>query len=325
MNIPRRRFLHLAASGAALAAVPRSGLAQSYPARPITLMVFVGAGGAPDIIARLIGQALSQRLGQSFVIENRPGAGGNLSLQAVARAPADGYTLLLVATPHAVNVTLYEKSNVNVVRDIVPIARINNDSFAMIVRPSLPAKTIPEFIAHVKSNAGKVNMGSSGSGNLSHLSAELFRMMSGADMVHVPYRGTPAAHAALLAGDVHVMFDALPSSLPHIKAGTLRALGVTTAARLKDLPDVPTVAETVAGYEVTGWLGVGAPKGTPSAVIDTLNKEINAVLADPAIVAKLIGIGSEPRPGSVADFGRAIAEETEKWGKVVRFAGLKVE
>ena len=243
MAIPRRRFLRLAAGGAALASVPQSSRAQAFPSRPITIMVFVGAGGAPDIIARLIGQALSQRIGQPVIIENRPGGGGNLSLQAVARAPADGHTLLLIATPHAVNVTLYEKLGVNVVRDIAPIASINNDAFVMLVNPSSPIKTVAEFIAHAKANPGKVNLTSSGNGNLTHLSGELFRMASGIELVHVPYRNTPAALTALMAGEVHVIFDALPSAMPHVKAGSLRPLGVTAPARVKTLPDVPSISE----------------------------------------------------------------------------------
>jgi tripartite-type tricarboxylate transporter receptor subunit TctC len=248
-----------------------------------------------------------------------------VALQAVARAPLDGHTLLLVATPHAINVTLYEKLNVNVMRDIDPIASINNDSFVMIVNPSMPAQTVPEFVAYAKANPGKVNMSSSGSGNLSHLAGELFKMMTGTDMTHVPYRGMPAALTALMTGEVHVSFDALPSSLPHIQEGKVRALAVTTATRLQALPDVPAIVETVPGYVVTGWLGVGAPKGTPPEIVDKLHKEIDAVLADPPIAARLASLGSEPRPGSAAEFGRLIAAETEKWGNVVRFAGLKVE
>jgi tripartite-type tricarboxylate transporter receptor subunit TctC len=325
MTIPRRRFLSLAAGGAALATVPRSGWAQAYPARPVTLMVFVPPGGGPDIVARIVGQALSQRLGQPVVIENRPGGGGNLALQAVARAPADGYTLLLIATPHAVNVTLYEKQNINVMRDIVPVASIDNDPFVMVVNPSFQAKTVSEFIAYAKANPGKVNMASSGSGNLSHLAGELFKMMTATNMVHVPYRGMPAALTALMTGDVHVAFDALPSSMAHLKAGRERALAVTTAARVNALPDVPTLAESVPDYVVTGWLGVGAPKGTPPEIIERLNTEINAVLADPQVVARFTSIGSEPRPGSPGDFEKLIAAEVDKWGKVVRYAGIKVD
>jgi tripartite-type tricarboxylate transporter receptor subunit TctC len=324
VTVSRRRILHLATCGGALAAIARAAWAQAYPTRPITLTVFVPAGGAPDIIARLVGQALAQRLGQPVVIENRPGGGGNLALQAVARAPADGYTLLLIATPHAVNVTLYEKQPISVLRDIVPIASIDNDAFAMVVNPSNPAKTVAEFVAHVKANPGKINMASSGSGNLSHLAGELFRMMTGTEMVHVPYRGMPAANTALMTGEAHVLFNALPSVMPLLKDGKLRALGVTTDKRVKFLPDVPAVAESVPGYAVTGWLGFGAPKSTPSEIVERLNSEINAVLADRAILARLANLGSEPFTSSPADFGRFIAVETEKWAKVVKFAGLKV-
>jgi tripartite-type tricarboxylate transporter receptor subunit TctC len=320
MNIPRRRFLHLVASGSALLALPRSGLAQAYPSRPITLVVFVPAGGAPDIVARLVGQALALRLGQPIVIENRPGGGGNLALQAVARAPADGHTLLLIATPHAVNVTLYEKQDISVQRDIVPVASIDNDAFAMVVNPSLPARTVAEFIAYAKANPGKINMVSSGSGNLSHLAGELFKMMAGIEVVHVPYRGMPAANTALMTGEGHVLFNALPSVLPLIKDGKLRALAVTSAKRVKSLPDVPTVGETVPGYAVTGWLGIGVPKNTPAEIVERLNKEMNAVLTDPANLVQLDRIGSEPFTGTPADFGKFIASETEKWAKVVRFA-----
>ena len=321
MPIPRRRFLRLAAGGVALAAAPQTASAQAYPSRPITIMVFVGPGGTPDIIARLIGQAMSQRIGQPVIVENRPGGGGNLSLQAVARAPADGHTLLLIATPHAINVTLYEKLNVNVVRDIAPVASINNDSFVMLVNPSSPIKSVAEFIAHAKSNPGKVNLTSSGNGNLTHLSGELFRMASGIELVHVPYRNTPAALTALMAGEVHVMFDALPSALPHVKAGSCDALGVTAPARVKALPDVPSISDTVPGYAVTGWLGIGAPKGTPAEIVEKLNKDINAVVSDPEIAARLASFGSDPFTSSPANFGKFIAAETEKWEKVVRFAG----
>jgi tripartite-type tricarboxylate transporter receptor subunit TctC len=323
VKLPRRRFLHLAAGTAAVSVLPRIAGAQSYPARPVTLVAFVPAGGAPDIIARLVGQSLSQRLGQAVVIDNRPGAGGNLAMQAVARAPADGYTLLLVATPHAINVTLHEKSSVNVVRDIVPVASITNDSFVMLVNPSMPAKTVPEFIAYATANPGKVNMTSSGTGNLSHLSGELFRMMTGIEVVHVPYRGTVPALSGLMAGDVHVMFDATPSALPHIQSGRLRALGVTIGTRSKALPDIPPVSDAVPGYTVSGWLGVGVPKGTPAEIVDRLNKEVNATLADPAVRTRLADVGSEPLASSPADFGKSIADETEKWGKVIRAANIK--
>jgi len=317
--------MKLAASGAALAAAANPGWAQAYPSRPITLVVFAPAGGAPDIVARLVASPLAQRLGQPIVIDNRPGGGGNIALQAVARAPADGYTLLLVATPHVVNVTLYEKSGVSVIRDIVPVASIDDDAFVMTVTNSLPVTSVSEFVAYAKANPGKVNMSSSGTGNLSHLAAELFKMMTGTDMVHVPYRGMPAANTALMTGDSHLMFNALPSALPHIREGKVRALAVTTQTRSKSLPDLPTVAETVPGYVVTGWLGIGAPKGTPADVVERLNKEMNAVLTDPEVLTRLANVGSEPFSGSPSDFGRFLAAETDKWGKVVKFANLKVE
>jgi tripartite-type tricarboxylate transporter receptor subunit TctC len=325
MKLPRRQFMHLAAGAAALPALSCLARAQAYPSRPVTLVVFVPAGGTPDIIARLVGHALSQRLGQPVVIDNRPGAGGNLALQAVARAPADGYTLLQVASPHAINVTLYEKSTVTVTRDIVPVASINNDSFVLLVNPSFPAKTVAEFIAYAKANPGKINVASSGTGNLTHLCGELFRMSAGIEVVHVPYRGTPAAHAALIAGNVHAMFDAVPAATPHIHAGALRALGVTATARLRVLPDVPLIGDAVPGYAVTGWLGIGAPKGTPAEIVEKLNTEVNASLADPTVKARMAEIGSDIFTGSPADFGKLVAEETEKWAKVVKFAGLKAD
>ncbi len=323
MRLPRRKFLHVAAGTAALPAISRIARAQTYPTRAVTLIVFVAAGATPDIIARLIGQSLSQRLGQSVVIDNRPGGGGNLALQAVARAPADGYTLLLVATPHAVNATLYEKSTFTVTRDIVPVASINSDSFALLVNPSFPAKTVPEFITHAKANPGKINLASNGTGNLTHLSGELFRMMTGIEVVHVPYRGTPAA--GLMAGDVHAMFDAIGSALPHIQSGALRALGVTSAARLRVLPDIPPIGDAVPGYAVSGWLGIGVPKGTPSEIVEQLNREVNEALADPPVRARMADLGSDPLPGSAVDFAKLIAEETEKWATVVKFANLKAQ
>jgi tripartite-type tricarboxylate transporter receptor subunit TctC len=283
----------------------------------------VAAGGAPDIMARIVAPALGQRLGQPIVIDNRPGGGGNLALQAVARAPADGYTLLLIATPHAVNVTLYEKSGANAIHDIVPITSIDDDPFVMTVNNSLPARTVPEFIAYAKANPGKINMASSGSGNLSHLAAELFKMMTDTQMVHIPYRGMPAANAALITGDAHVIFNALPSALPHVIGGQVRALGVTTGTRVKALPDIPTIAEAVPGYVMTGWLGIGAPKGTPPQIIERINKEMNAVLTDPDVLARFAKAGSEPLRGSPADFAKFFAAETEKWAKVVKFAGIQ--
>jgi tripartite-type tricarboxylate transporter receptor subunit TctC len=324
-KLPRRQFMYLAAGAAALPAATRIARAQAFPTRPVTLIVFVPAGGTPDIIARLIGQSMSQRLGQSVVIDNRPGAGGNLALQAVARAPADGYTLLQVASPHAVNVTLYEKSTVTVTRDIVPVATTNSDAFVLMVNPSFPIRTVAEFIAYAKANPGKINIASTGTGNLTHLCGELFRMMTGIEIVHVPYRGTPAAQSALMAGDVHAMFDAVGSSVPHIQAGALRALGVTATARLRVLPDVPLIGDVVPGYAVTGWLGVGAPKGTLAEIVERLNREVNAALADPAVKTRMAELGSDILTGSPDDFATLITEETEKWAKVVKFAGLKAD
>ena len=323
LKFPRRTFLQLAASAAALSATSRVAHAQSYPSRPVTLIVFVGPGGAPDIKARILGQLLSQRLGQPVVIDNRPGVGGHLALQAVARAPADGYTLLLVATPHAVNATLHEQ--VTVVRDIAPVAGITGDPFVMVVNPTFPAKTLPEFLAYVKANPGKINITSSGSGNLSHLSGELFRMMTGIDVVHVPYKGTVAALTGVVVGEVHVMFDAMTSALPHIQSGRLRALAVTSTAPVEVLPGVPTVAQFVPGYEVNGVLGIGAPKNTPVEIIDRLNKEINAILTDPGPRAQLAGLGSAVFTGTPADFGRYVRDDVEKWAKVVKFAGVRPE
>ena len=320
MTTSRRQFLRLAASAAALPAMPSLTRAQAYPSRPVTLIVFAGPGGAPDIKARILGQALSQRLGQPVVIENRPGAGGNLALQAVARAPADGYTLLLCGTPHAVSATLHD---VNIVKDIAPVAGLSSDPFVMVVNPSLPAKTVAEFIAHAKANPGKINMTSSGSGNLSHLSGEMFRMMTGVDVVHVPYKGTVAALTGVVTGQVHVMFDAMPSALPHIQSGRLRALGVTSAARVKSLPDVPTIGESVKGFEMIGVLGVGAPRNTPPEIIGRLNKEINAILVDPAMNDRLAGPESTLRIGTPAKFGRLVRGEADKWAKVVQFTGIK--
>ena len=310
---------------ATLPAASRVAGAQTYPSRPVTLIVFVPAGGSPDISARFVGQSLSQRLGQSVVIENRPGAGGELALQAVVRAPADGYTLLLVAVPHAINVTLRENSNVNVVHDVAPIAGLNTGTFVMLVSPSLPAKTVPEFIAYAKANPGQINMTSSGAGNLSHLAGELFKMMADIDVVHIPYKGAVLAHTGLMAGEVHVMFDAMASALPQIRSGRLRALAVTTPKRSKSLMDIPTVAEFVPGYEVSSWLGVGAPRGTPGDVIDRLNNEINAIIADPATRARFADLSSEPLVGSPADFGKFIAAEAEKWGKVIRATNIKLK
>ncbi|MFZ0840186.1 MAG: tripartite tricarboxylate transporter substrate binding protein [Xanthobacteraceae bacterium] len=325
MKVVRREFLMMTAGSAALPFLSRTARAQTYPTRPVTLVVFVPPGGTPDIIGRLIGQPLSEQLGQSIIIDNRPGVGGNLALQAVARAPADGYTLLQVATPHAVNVTLYEKITVSVTRDIVPIASTNRDSFVLMVNPSFSAKSVSEFIAYAKANPGKINLASTGTGNLTYLCGELLRMMSGIDVVHVPYRGTPAAQSALMAGDVQAMFDAVGSSVPLIQSGALRAVGVSATAPLRVLPDVPPIADVVPGYTVTGWLGVGAPKGTPPEVIERLNREINTALANPAVKARMAELGSQIFTSSPAEFGKLISEDTEKWAKVVKYAGIKAD
>jgi tripartite-type tricarboxylate transporter receptor subunit TctC len=323
MKLPRRRFLHLAAGAAALPAISRVASAQAYPTRPVRWIVGFAPGGGNDIVARLMGQWLSERLGQPVVIENRPGAATNIATEAVVRAPPDGYTLLFVATSSAINATLYEKLNFNFIRDIAPVAGILRIPNVMVVNPSVPAKTVPEFIAYAKSNPGKVNMASPGVGTSPHLSGELFKMMTGVGMVHVPYKGAAPSLTDLLGGQVQVMFGTMPASIEYIRTGRLRALAVTTATRSQALPEVPTVGEFVPGYEVSSWYGVGAPIGSPAEVIDKINKEINAGLADPQLNARLGDLGGTALPGSPADFGKLIADETEKWGKVIKFAGIK--
>ncbi len=325
VKLPRRRFLQLAAGAAVLPAVSRMAKAQSYPARPVRIIVGFGAGGTPDINARLIAQWLSERLGQQFIIENRPGAGGNIAAEAATRAPADGYTLLWINAANAVSVSLFDKLAFNVVRDIAPVAGVTRGPQVMEVPPSFPAKTVPEFIAYAKANPGKINMASTGSGNLSHVSGELFKMMTGVAMQHVPYRGAAPALNDLLSGQMHVMFDAMPSSIGHIRSGSLRALAVTTAMRWEGLPDVPAIGEFVPGYETSVWSGIGAPRNTPAEIVERLNKEINAGLADPKIKARLLDLGGAGLSGSSADFGKLINDEAEKWSKVVKFAGIKVE
>jgi tripartite-type tricarboxylate transporter receptor subunit TctC len=325
MKLPRREFLHLAAGTAALAAVSRIARAQAYPSRPVRIIVGFAPGGATDIMARLMGQWLSERLGQQFVVENRPGAAGNIGAEAVVRAPADGYTLLLAATPAAINATLYEKLNFNFIRDIAPVAGIHREPNVVKVNPALPVKTVPEFIAHAKAHPGKINMGSGGNGTPSHVSGELFKMMTGVNLVHVPYRGAGPALVDLLGGQVQVNFSTMSSSIEYIRAGKLRALAVTTATHSPALPDVPTVAEFVPGYESSFWTGVGAPKNTPAEIVDRLNNEINAALADPKMKARLAELGATPMRVTPADFGRFIADDIEKWGKVVKFAGIKAE
>lgn len=325
MELPRRKFLHLAAGAAALPVVSRDARAQTYPTRPVRLVVGGPPGGGLDIVARLIGQWLSERLGQPFVIENRPGAGGNIATEAVVRAPADGYTLLLVSGANAINTTLYEKLSFNLSRDIAPVAGIARVPEVMVANPSVPAKTVPEFIAHAKANPRKLNMASGGIGTPSHMAGELFKMMTGIDMVHVPYRGTTPALTDLLGRQVQVTFVSVPSAIAYIRAGTLRPLAVTTTTRSDELPDVPAVDEFVRGYEASNWYGIGAPKGTPAEIISKLNKEINAALADPKFKARLADVGGTALSGSPADLGKLIAEETEKWAKVIQFAGIKPE
>ena len=323
MGLPRRKFLLAAAGAAALPVASRVAKAQTYPARPVRLIVATAAGGGNDIIARLMGQALSERLGQPFVIENRPGAGGNIGTEAVVRAPADGYTLLLVSSGNATNAALYDKLTFDFMRDIAPVAGIMRVPEIMALNPSVPAKTVPEFIAYSKANPGKVNMGSGGIGSPAHLAGEMFKMMSGAEMVHVPYRGMALALQDLLAGQVQIVFGSIPSMIGYVRAGTLRALGVTTATRSEMLHDVPTVGESVPGYDTNQWYGIGVPAKTPIEIVDKLNKEIKATLADSQIMARLADLGGTVFPGSPAEFRQFIAAETEKWARVIKFAGIK--
>ena len=324
MKLPRRAFLHLAAGAAALSAVSRIAMAQAYPSRPVRWIVGFPAGGGADIVARLIGQWLSERLGQPFVIENRPGASSNIAAEAVVRSLPDGYTLLLVTMPaNAINATLYDKLNFNFIRDIAPVAGLTRDPLVMLVNPSFPAKTVPEFIAYAKANPGKVNMASSGVGASQHVAGELFRVMTGVQMNHVPYRGAAPALTDLISGQVQVFFDVTTSSIEHIKAGRLRALAITATTRSEALPDIPTIGEFVSGYEASNIRGVGAPKNTPVEIIDKLNKEINAALVDSKIKTRLADLGATALASSPADFGKVIEDETEKWAKVVKSAGIK--
>ena len=325
MKLPRRNLLHLAAGAAALPAVSRFAWAQTYPTRPVRIIVGFAPAGAGDIVARLIGQWLSERLGQPFVVENRPGANGNIAAQAGVRAPADGYTLLMVSSANAANAALYDKLSFNFLRDIAPVAGIIRTPYVMAVNPTVPAETIPEFIAYAKANPGKISMASVGVGSGTHLAGEWFKMMTGVNLVHVPYRGGGPAFNDLLGGQVQVMFPTTVGSIGYIRAGRLRALAVTTATRSDVLPDVPTVDEFVPGYEASAWFGVGAPRNTPAEIIDKLNNEINAALADPKIKARLADLGGTPLAGSPADLSTLIADETEKWAKVIKFAGIKPE
>jgi tripartite-type tricarboxylate transporter receptor subunit TctC len=325
MKLPRRTFLHLAAGAVALPAASRFAWAQAYPTRSVRMIVATGAGGAPDIVARLLGQWLSERLGQQFVTENRPGGGNTIGTEVVVRASPDGYTLLLVDGTASINATLYEKLNYNFIRDIATVAGIVRLPNLVMVNPSVPANTVPEFIAYAKANPGKINMASAGIATPGHVAGELFKMMTGIEMVHVPYRGGAPALTGLIGGQVQVMFLSPVASIEYIRSGRLRALAVTTTTRWEGLPDIPTVGEFVPGYETSIVLGVGVPKATPVEIIDKLNREINAAVADPKIKERLAVLGGIPVVGSPADFAKLVAEETEKWGKVIKFAGIKPE
>ena len=325
MKLPRRHFLQLTAGAAVLPAVSQFGWAQTYPTRPVHLIVGYAPGGGNDIVARQMGQWLSQRTGQSFIIENRPGAATNIATEAVVNAAPDGYTLLLSGLPNAINATLYDHLNFDFIRDIAPVASVAATTLVMVVNPSFSAKTVLEFIAFARTNRGAVNMATDGNGSVPHLAGELFKAMADVSMLNVPYRGTSPSIAALLGGQVQVFFASLPGSIEFIRAGKLRALGVTAAARSNVLPDIPTIGEFVHGYEASLWYGIAAPKKTPADLIDELNREINAGLADPQMRARFADLGSTPIPGSPADFGKLIADETEKWGKIIRAGNIKPE
>jgi tripartite-type tricarboxylate transporter receptor subunit TctC len=325
MKLPRRTLLTSAATALAAAALPRFASGEDYPSRPVRIIAGFAAGGGVDITARLIGQWLNERLGQSFVTENRPGAGGNIGTEAVVNAAPDGYTLLLSTVPNAVNASLYEKLNFNFLRDTAPVGGIIRVPMVILLNPSVPAKTVPEFIGYAKANPGKINMASAGNGSAPHMAGELFKMLAGVDLVHIPYRGQGPALTDLLGGDVQVLFATAPGTTDYIRTGKLRALAVTSAARAEVLPELPTVADFVPGYEASQWYGLSAPKNTSADIVGKLNREINAALADPRMRERLAAIGGEPLPGSPAEFGKLIAEETEKWAKVVRAAGIKPE
>jgi tripartite-type tricarboxylate transporter receptor subunit TctC len=325
MKFPRRQFLRLVGAAVAFPTVSGIAMAEAYPTRLVRLIIGYPPGGSADITARLMGQWLSERLGQPFVIENRPGAGTNLATEAAVRATPDGYTLFLVAPANAINATLYDKLNYNFIRDIAPVAGIIRFPNIVVVNPSVPVKTIPELVAYAKANPGKLNMASSGNGSTIHMSGELFKMMTGINLVHVPYRGGAPAMTDLLGGQVQIMFDNLPTSAEYVKTGKLRGLAVTSLTRSDVLPDLPTVSEFIPGYEASAWYGIGVPKDTPAEIIDKLNKEINAILADPKSKTRFAELGASLLPGSAADFGKLVAEETEKWGKVVKFCGARAD
>jgi tripartite-type tricarboxylate transporter receptor subunit TctC len=321
----RRQFLHLATGAAALSVLPRITRAQAYPTRPVRIIVGYPAGGTVDFYARLIGQWMSERLGQPFVVENRPGATSNIATEMVVRAPADGHTLLMVSSANALNATLFDKLNFVFIRDIAAVAGVSREPNAIVVNPLVPAKTLPEFIAYAKANPGKIRIGSPGMGTPAHVAGELFKMVTGVDMLHVPYRGTVPALTDLLSGLVDVYFGAASGSIEHVKVGKLRALATTGAARSEALPGLPTVAELVPGFEASTWFGLGAPKGTPIEIVDRLNKEVVAALSDPKTRARFAELGSEPLTGTPTDFGKLIADETEKWARVIRTANIKPE
>ena len=323
MTFRRREFLRLAAGAVALPALPRFAWSLTYPTRPVRIVVPLAAGGGVDIVARLMGHWLSERLGQQFIVENRPGAGTNIGTEAVVKAAPDGHTLLLVNAANAINATLYEKLGFNFIRDIAPVASIMRQPQVMLVNLSVPARTLPEFIDHANASRGKISLASAGSGTPSHLAGELFKMMTGVDMIHVPYRGVGPALTDLLGGQVQVIFTSTASAIEYVRSNRLRALAVTPVTRLDVMPDVPTVAEFVPGYEATQWYGVGAPRNTPAEIVETLNREINVGLADPKMKARLADLGGTVLAGSPADFGRLVADETEKWGKVIRTASIK--
>jgi tripartite-type tricarboxylate transporter receptor subunit TctC len=325
MKLPRRTFLHMALGAAALPAVPRMARAQAYPSRPVRIIVGFPAGGATDIQARLMGQWLTDRLGQQFLVENRAGASGNIGTEAVAKAPADGYTLLQIVTPHAINAALYSNLNFDFVRDIAPVVCAARLAYVVVVHPSVPAATIPELIAYARANPGKINYGSAGSGTPQNIACELFKMMTGVNLVHVPYRGGAPATTDLVGGHIQVIFSPVSESIEHIKAGKLRALAVTTASRLDALPDVPAMKDFVPGYEASGFAGIGVPRDTPAEIITMLNKELNAGLADSKVRARIEELGGTVLGGSPAEFGAIISEATEKWAKVIKFAGIKAD
>jgi tripartite-type tricarboxylate transporter receptor subunit TctC len=325
MKLPRREFMQLTAGAVAAVAMPHVTRAQAYPAQPVRLVVGVAAGGSTDILARLMAQWLSERLGQQFFVENRPGGGTNVATESVVNAAPDGYTLVFAATSSSINASLYQKLGFNFIRDIAPVAGVVRVPNVVVVSNSVPAQTLPEFITYAKNNPGRVNMASAGVGTTPHMAGELFKMMAGVDMVHVPYRGTGPAHADLISGQVQVLFDGMPSCIALVRGGQLRALAVTTTYRSEALPNLPIAADFVPGYEASSWFGIGAPKNTPAPIIETVNREINAAFADPKMKAKLADLGGDPLAGSPADFGSLVADETEKWAKVVKFSGAKAQ